>query len=47
MNIFTRYFEAAWEELDAGVFFLVAGAVLFGSALVCERYLRRASGDPA
>jgi hypothetical protein len=47
VNIFTRYFEAAWAELDAGVFFLIAGTALFGSALVCERYLRRASGDPA
>ncbi len=42
VNMFTRYHETFWDRLDAGAFFLVGGAVLFGCAAGFEMIVRRA-----
>ncbi len=41
VNLFTRYCEHFWNSLDAGLFFLIAGAAAFVAGLACERVLRR------
>jgi hypothetical protein len=40
VDLFTRYFEEAWDRLDAGLFFLLGGALLFGTGLLLERVFR-------
>lgn len=40
VNLFTRYFERFWDHLDAGVFFLIGGAVLLAIAVALEAAIR-------
>lgn len=47
INLFTRYFERFWDQLDAGLFFLAGGALLFGVGLAVERQARQRAGEGA
>jgi uncharacterized membrane protein len=47
VNLFTRYFERFWDQLEAGVFFLLGGALLFGVGLGSEFLARRLNGEEA
>jgi hypothetical protein len=42
VNIFTRYHETFWDKLDAGLFFLIGGALLFGCSVGFESIAKRA-----
>jgi hypothetical protein len=41
INAYTRYYEAFWNQMHAGVFFLLGGLALLGAGLVCELVLKR------
>ena len=41
VNLFTRYHERFWDQLDAGLFFLFGGAVLFAVAVALESAIRK------
>ncbi len=41
VNMFTRYHETFWAKLDAGIFFLIGGAVLFGCSGFLEVVAKR------
>jgi hypothetical protein len=45
VNLFTRYYEAAWGKLDVGAFFLIGGVLLLANAASCEWSLRRRPGS--
>ncbi len=39
VDLFTRYYERMWAQLDKGLFFLLGGALLFGAGFGLERLL--------
>lgn len=41
INIYTRYFEQFWDRMQAGMFFVLGGSVLFAAGLLCELLLRK------
>lgn len=41
VNLYTRFFERFWDSLDAGLFFLLGGGILFAVAAGLETLLRR------
>lgn len=41
INLFTRYHELMWDRLEAGVYFLLGGALLFGFGVAAESLARR------
>ncbi len=41
INMFTRYHETFWDQLDAGLFFLIGGALLLGCSFAIEAFLKR------
>jgi hypothetical protein len=40
INLYTRYYEHFWDAMDAGLFMLVGGVVMFAVGMACERSLR-------
>jgi hypothetical protein len=40
INLYTRYYEHFWHALDAGLFMLLGGAVMFVVGMMCECRLR-------
>jgi hypothetical protein len=41
VDAYTRYYEAFWNRMHTGVFFLLGGVALFAVGAVCEVVLRR------
>jgi hypothetical protein len=44
LNLFTRYFEGFWDDLDKGLFFLIGGALLFAFGAGFEWFAKRLQG---
>jgi len=41
VNIYTRYYEAFWHRMHAGIFFLIGGLSLLVTGALCEIALRQ------
>jgi hypothetical protein len=47
INLYTRYYERFWDQTDAGLFFLIGGALLFGTGFAIEWAARRSAAPAA